>query len=53
MTPARYAGTDAATDHLTREEPMTDIVPAHSLEPAWLVTATYAPDAEETSRPRA
>lgn len=30
---------------------MTDSAPAHSLEPAWLVTATYAPDAEETRVP--
>lgn len=26
-------------------------VPAHALEPVWLVTATYAPDAEETRAP--
>ena len=30
---------------------MTDAAPAHSIEPAWLVTATYAPDAEETRVP--
>ena len=30
---------------------MTDTAPAHSLERAWLVTATYAPDAEETRVP--
>lgn len=30
---------------------MTDDTPAHSLEPVWLVTATYAPDAEETRVP--
>lgn len=30
---------------------MTDAAPVHSIEPAWLVTATYAPDAEETRVP--
>lgn len=30
---------------------MSDASPAHSIEPVWLVQATYAPDAAETRVP--